>query len=76
MLRCLKFGPEVFSGTKQATGYEKLSIILSRKEECEARNKLAQITHRAVWYINSHFHTPTKKEMKKKTKRKKKHDSH
>lgn len=36
MLRCLKYGPEVFSGTKQATGYEKLSIILSKKEECEA----------------------------------------
>lgn len=38
--------------------------MLSKKQECEARNKLAPITHHAVCYINSHFHMLTRKEMK------------
>lgn len=52
---------EGVSGTKQAAGYKRVSIILSKLQECKAWNKLAQITHRSVWYINSHFRTQTKR---------------
>lgn len=54
------------SGTLQATGYKRVSIILSKLQECTAWNKHAQITHYSVWYINSHFLTQTKKEKRKK----------
>lgn len=57
----------VFEGvdeTKQPTGYKTVSIILSQLQEREAWNKISQITHHSVWYINSHFRTQTKKEKK------------
>lgn len=56
------------SGTLQATGYKRVSIILSKLQECTAWNKHAQITHYSVWYINSHFLAQTKKEKRKKKK--------
>lgn len=55
---------EGVSGTKQAAGYKRVRIILSKLQECKAWNKLAQITHRGVWYINSHFRSQTKREKK------------
>lgn len=47
------------------TGYKTLSIILFKLQECKAWNKITQITHHSVWYINSHFRTQTKREKKK-----------
>lgn len=57
------------SGTLQATGYKRVSIILSKLQECTAQNEHAQITHCSVWYINSHFLTQTKKAKARKKKR-------
>lgn len=72
-MKRLKLTNDVFwfvTESKQPTGYKTINILLSKLNEHKARNKISQITHGGVCYVNSHFRTQTKK------KRRKTHASH